>query len=175
MGREAFEACECDTRVQSRVDGWDRNARLDATGRCLKRAGLSRSATVLWPTAFAVPQPSHMTCLFFSLFFSSFAIVSRARPFFVPLCFVLFTLYLQLSCGEFSRLDAQSAVGASSFLIIQQHDKPLVIQSYAASPQWLSDFMLGVRSLQEWVSLFGLKQYSGEQVHQVAATKPQHS
>jgi len=73
---------------------------LDGDG-VLKKAGLSRCALILWPTnfrrihrAFVVP---HDLCAFVPSSFqassySSFATVSRARPFFVPLFFKFHSL-----------------------------------------------------------------------------------
>jgi hypothetical protein len=115
---KAFEAFECDTVVQSRamIDGWECTTGCNGTVSQKSWVVTFRHDSVA--DRFRCPTVVPHDLPFFSLFFSSFATVSRARPFFVPLCFFLFTLYLQLSCGEFSRLDAQSAVGASSFLII---------------------------------------------------------
>jgi hypothetical protein len=66
----------------------DEGERVDATGRCLKKAGVVTFRQVSVADhfrrvhqVFAVPHD----LLFLGLLFSSFVIVSRAGPFFVPL------------------------------------------------------------------------------------------
>jgi len=88
----------------------DGGERLDATGRCLKKAGVVTFRQVSVANhfrrihqVFAVPHD----LLFLGLLFSSFAIVSRARPFFVPLCFFFVHSLPSTALRRFfSRMDA---------------------------------------------------------------------